>query len=102
MTVDSNVIGTRERRAENPGVGGSIPSQPTILSSPAFNDLARVARTRRACCARLTRRIMNSWRPLAIVLRLRRELLQKWGRLHGVRSVLSILATVLMLVKLVS
>jgi hypothetical protein len=45
---------------------------------------------------------MNSWRPLAIVLRLRRELLQKWGRLHGVRSVLSILATVLMLVKLVS
>jgi hypothetical protein len=29
-----------------------------------------------------------------------RKLLQKWGRLHGVRSVLSVLATVLMLVKL--
>jgi hypothetical protein len=33
MTVDSNVIGTRGRRAENPGVGGSIPSLPTILST---------------------------------------------------------------------
>jgi Domain of unknown function (DUF1772) len=29
-----------------------------------------------------------------------RKLLQKWGRLHGVRSVLSLLATVLMLLKL--
>jgi len=28
-------------RSENPGVGGSIPSQPTIVFSPAGNDLAR-------------------------------------------------------------
>src|SRR6266853_4403734 len=35
-------------RSENPGVGGSIPSQPTIVFSPAGNDLARAARTRRA------------------------------------------------------
>jgi hypothetical protein len=30
-------------RTENPGVGGSIPSQPTIVFSPAGKDLARPA-----------------------------------------------------------
>jgi hypothetical protein len=31
MGVDSDGFETRECRAENPGVGGSIPSQPTMI-----------------------------------------------------------------------
>ena len=46
-------------RSENPGVGGSIPSQPTIVFSPAGNDLARAARTRRSRRALLTRTVLE-------------------------------------------
>jgi len=46
-------------RSENPGVGGSIPSQPTILFPPAGKDLARAASPRRVRCARLTRTLFE-------------------------------------------
>src|SRR5712671_1989125 len=49
----------RGPRSENPGVGGSIPSQPTIVFSPAGNDLARAARTRRSRRALLTRTVLE-------------------------------------------
>ena len=44
--------------AKPAGVGGSIPSQPTIPFSSAVNDLARAARSCRARCARLTRPVL--------------------------------------------
>ena len=43
-------------RSENPGVGGSIPSQPTIHF---FKGLAHAARTRRARSERLTRTVLG-------------------------------------------
>jgi len=58
----SNIYAHLQRprpRSENPGVGGSIPSQPTIVFSPAGNDLARAARTRRARRALLTRTVLE-------------------------------------------
>src|SRR5437879_12934418 len=55
-------------RTENPGVGGSIPSQPTIVFSPAGNDLARAARSRRARCARLTRTVLELTRLFRVAV----------------------------------
>jgi hypothetical protein len=49
-------------RTENPGVGGSIPSQPTIVFSPACTSLARAAPARRARCTRLTRPVLGPTR----------------------------------------
>src|SRR5258705_1804456 len=57
-----------EQRTENPGVGGSIPSQPTILFSPARKDLARVARARRVRSTRLTRTVLGLTRFVWVVV----------------------------------
>ena len=46
-------------RTQNPGVGGSIPSQPTLVFSPAGNDLARAARSLRRRRARPTRTVLG-------------------------------------------
>ena len=46
LLVASNIYAhLREHgpRSENPGVGGSIPSQPTIVSLPDFSDLDRTS-----------------------------------------------------------
>ena len=71
MLATSNIYAHLQRprpRSENPGVGGSIPSQPTIVFSPACRDLARAARTRRARCARLTRTVLELTRVVRVAV----------------------------------
>ena len=71
MLATSNIYAHLQRprpRSENPGVGGSIPSQPTIVFSPAGRDLARAARTRRARCARLTRTVLELTRVVRVAV----------------------------------
>jgi hypothetical protein len=55
-------------RSENPGVGGSIPSQATIVFSPASKDLARAARARRVPSTRLTRTVLGLTRFVRVVV----------------------------------
>src|SRR5258705_13808387 len=57
-----------EHRTENPGVGGSIPSQPTIVFSPAGKDLARAPSPRRVRRAPLTRTVLELTRFVRVAV----------------------------------